>query len=77
MDDFRPVETAPIFCLPTEAQVLHTPEARAIDYFELFYTQDIWQGLVADTNHYCDQHFSVLFLKWPVTRKMAYRRAKQ
>ena len=56
MDDFRPVETAPIFCLATEAQVLHTPEARAIDYFEWIYTQDVWQGLVADKNHYYDQH---------------------
>ena len=55
MDDFRPVEAAPIFRRVPGAQILHPPEARALDYFELFYTQEIWERLVTETNRYYDQ----------------------
>ena len=33
----------------------HPPEARAKDYFELFFTDEMWERLVTETNRYCQQ----------------------
>ena len=37
------------------AKILHPPEARAIDYFELFFTDEIWIRMVDETNRYAEQ----------------------
>ena len=50
--DFQPCGTTPQFCMPPGAQVIHPPEAGALQYFDLFYTEEVWQKIVTETNIY-------------------------
>ena len=53
--DFQPCGTTPQFCMPPGAQVIHPPEAGALQYFDLFYTEEVWQKIVTETNIYAAQ----------------------
>ena len=52
--NFRPVHEQAFHLIPG-AQIQHPPEARAIDYFDFFFTGDMWQRMVVETNRYAEQ----------------------
>ena len=51
---FRPVRE-PAFRLIPGSQIQHPPEARAVDYFDFFFDDDVWQRMVVETNRYAEQ----------------------
>jgi hypothetical protein len=50
---------APKFRQRAGPQIQHPQEYRAIDYFELFYSEEMWDRLVTETNRYSDQQRTV------------------
>jgi len=52
--NFRPVRK-PAFRLIAGSQIQHSPEARAIDYFDFFFNDAMWEKMVSETNRYAEQ----------------------
>ncbi|KAI0216626.1 hypothetical protein LSAT2_031377 [Lamellibrachia satsuma] len=52
--NFRPVRE-PAFRLIPGSQIQHPPEARAIDYFDFFFDDAMWQRMMEESNRYAEQ----------------------
>ena len=52
--NFRPVRE-PAFRLIPGSQIQHPPEARAIDYFDFFFDDAMWERMMEESNRYAEQ----------------------